>query len=260
MLILLSPSKTQKTGGDYSDYSLPEHLEKTKKLVHRLKNSSTAELSSVMQISEKLAESTKSRYARFHFPPQRRNCSHALFTFRGDVFSEIDVDRYQTEDFQFAQKHLRIFSGLYGILRPLDIIQPYRLEMGGKFRTEAGKTLYAYWRETIEHSINAHIDTIKAQEIINLASSEYFKVIRRDRIHAPVIEVFFKQKKNGNLKTIAIHAKKARGALTNYIIKNRIQHSSALRNFHYQGYVFADDLSSEENIVFRREESPKEDT
>ncbi|MEE4243569.1 MAG: YaaA family protein, partial [Desulfopila sp.] len=244
MLILLSPSKTQKTGGDYPDFSVPEHLEKTENLVNTLKNCTTAELGDVMQISEKLAEATQKRYAHFLFPPQRGYCGQALLTFRGDVFSEIDVDHYQKEDFLFAQKHLRILSGLYGILRPLDLIQPYRLEMGGKFRTPEGETLYMYWRETIEKSIITHLETINAREIINLASNEYFKSIRADAIKVPIINVFFRQHKNGNLRTIAIHAKKARGALTNYIIKNRIQNSSALTDFHFQGYVYAKDLSN----------------
>lgn len=255
MLILLSPSKTQKTGDHYPEFSLPELMAKTETLVDKLKCYSIAELAATMQISEKLAEATNKRYARFTFPPQRRNCSQALLTFRGDVFAEIDVDHYSKEDFQFAQEYLRILSGLYGILRPLDLIQPYRLEMGGKFRPKTDETLYDFWRSDIENSLNNHLSKINAEELVNLASAEYSKVIRAKNIQVPMVNVFFKEKKDATLRTVAIHAKKARGALTDYIIKNRVRHSTALLDFHYRGYVFAEDLSNDMNIVFRKEET-----
>ncbi len=254
MLILLSPSKTQKTGAHYPEFSLPELLAKTETLVDRLKCHSIAELAAILQISEKLADATSKRYARFTFPPQRRNCSQALLTFRGDVFAEIDIDRYSEEDFQFAQERLRILSGLYGILRPLDLIQPYRLEMGGKFRPKPDTTLYDFWRSDIENSLNNHLSTINAKELVNLASAEYSKAIRARNIQVPIINIFFKEKRGAALRTVAIHAKKARGALANYIIKNRVGHSTALLDFHYRGYVFAEDLSDDMNIVFRKEE------
>jgi hypothetical protein len=255
MLILLSPSKTQEAGHHYPAATQPEMMEKAEALAAQLKKLDTEEIVRVMQVSEQLAEKTRLRYVEFQLSPKRRNGCQALLAFRGDVFSEIDVDTYSEDDFLFAQNHLRILSGLYGILRPLDLIQPYRLEMGGKFRPERDLGLYDYWRDDISAALNRHIAQQNISEILNLASTEYFKAVNATALQAPVITVSFKQLKGGSPRTIAIHAKKARGALANYIIRNRLRHSAELHRFSYRGYFFAEELSTRQELLFLQKET-----
>ena len=254
MLILLSPSKTQETGQGHRASTLPQFLGKTEKLVAELRRLDSAEIGRLMGISEKLAQTTSLRYRRFRFPPENRDCSPALLAFRGDVFKEMDVDDYSDRDFDFAQRHLRILSGLYGLLRPLDLIQPHRLEMGGGFRTAEGRSLYQYWREDISSSLKASLAEANHLELLNLASAEYFKAVDQTVLECKIVQVFFKQRKNDRLKTIAIHAKKARGALCEYIIRNRIENSSALGDFSYRGYCFNEELSSDGERFYIRDE------
>ncbi len=254
MLILLSPSKTQETGHGQRASTMPQMLGKTEELVARLRRLDSGEIGRLMAVSEKLAQSATQRYRRFRFPPRIQDCSPALLAFRGDVFSEIDADSYSDRDFDFAQRHLRILSGLYGILRPLDLIQPYRLEMAGRFRTAEGASLYQYWRDDVTAALKAALAEEKHSQILNLASAEYFKVIDRTAIPVPIVDVFFQQRRKAQLKTIAIHAKKARGALCNHIISNRLESSSALGDFHYQGYCFDEQLSSDTELLYIRDE------
>jgi cytoplasmic iron level regulating protein YaaA (DUF328/UPF0246 family) len=250
MLILLSPSKTQETGHQFSEQSSPEFMKKTELLVNSLQKLSTEEIQKLMQVSEKLAEGTRQRFAEFSVPQQDANSCQALLAFRGDVFSEIAVEHYTPDDFAFAQKHLRILSGLYGILRPLDLIQPYRLEMGGKFKPPKAKNLYEFWRQDITAALQQTCSTDCHTELLNLASNEYFKVVNAGVLGVRIINVFFKQEKNDKLRTIAIHAKKARGALTQYIIKNRLKKSSDLTTFKYAGYSFAEGQSTADELVY----------
>ena len=254
MLVLLSPSKTQETGHEHPAPSMPQLLGKTEKLVEKLRRLDSEEIGRLMAISEKLAQTTSCRYRRFRFPPRIEDCSPALLAFRGDVFSEINVDTYSNRDFDFAQRHLRILSGLYGILRPLDLIQPYRLEMAGKFRTAEGCNLYQYWRDDVTAALTTVLAEENHSELLNLASAEYCKVIDRSLIPAPLVDVFFQQRKNDTLRTVAIHAKKARGALCNHIISNRLEDSSDLGDFHYQGYFFDGQLSSDTELFYIKDE------
>jgi len=254
MLVLLSPSKTQETGHEHPAPSMPQLLGKTEKLVEKLRRLDNEEIGRLMAISEKLAQTTSCRYRRFRFPPRIEDCSPALLAFRGDVFSEINIDSYSDRDFDFAQRHLRILSGLYGILRPLDLIQPYRLEMAGKFRTAEGNSLYQYWRNDVTAALKTLMAEETHSELLNLASAEYFKVIDRSAIAVPLVDVFFQLRKNDRLRTVAIHAKKARGALCNYIISNRIEDSSELGDFNYQGYCFDEKLSSDTKLFYIRDE------
>lgn len=254
MLILLSPSKTQETGYKYKEQTDPEFLKKTEKLVNTLRPLSALEIQKLMQVSEKLAETTRQRFADFSLPQKSANSCQALLAFRGDVFSEIAVESYTPDDFAFAQRHLRILSGLYGILRPLDLLQPYRLEMGGKFKPPGAKNLYEYWRPDIAAALQKTCTSEKHTELLNLASNEYFKAVDTDALGVRIVNVFFKQHKDNKLRTIAIHAKKARGSLTNYIIRNRVDKSSELTSFNYAGYCFAKDKSTANELVFLQQE------
>jgi len=250
LLILLSPSKTQELGRHHVEQTIPEHIARSEQLVDKLRQYSTSELSKLMTMSENLAKANHERFAGFSFPPTFEKCIQALLGFRGDVFSEIEADNYSGEDFRFAQKHLRILSGLYGILRPLDLIQPYRLEMGGKFQPEEGQTLYKFWNEAVTRSITQALSGLENGTILNLASAEYFKVVLRKKIQKPIVNVYFKQRNNGKLRTVAIHAKKARGALTNYIIKNRIEQVPDLVGFTYNGYEYDSSNSTTTEILY----------
>lgn len=252
LLVLLSPSKTQEMGELCTEHSLPEFLTKTEQLVSRLQSYNVAELGRLMAMSEKLAVANHGRFADFRFPPAAGHCRQALLAFRGDVFSEIEADSYTDNDFAFAQRHLRILSGLYGILRPLDLIQPYRLEMGGKFRPTEDQTLYHFWKSDITSSI---LDTLSQHDngvLVNLASAEYFKAVDSRKIKSPIVNVHFRERKEGRLRTVAIHAKKARGALANHIIKNKIEQASGLTAFSHNGYTFDRQLSSETELHFIR--------
>jgi hypothetical protein len=255
MLILLSPSKTQEAAHHYPAATQPEMLKKAEVLAAQLKKLDTEEIIRVMQVSKQLAEKTRRRSMEFQLSPKRQYGCQALLAFRGDVFSEIDVDTYSEDDFLFAQNHLRILSGLYGILRPLDLIQPYRLEMGGTFRPERDLSLYDYWRDDITAALNRHIAQQNISEILNLASTEYFKAVNATALQAPVITVSFKQLKGGSPRTVAIHAKKARGALADYIIGNRLRHSAELHRFSYRGYLFAEELSTTQELLFLQKET-----
>lgn len=250
MLILLSPSKTQVQMEYTGDFSLPNHLEKVEKLVNELRQLTTDELAKLMAISEKLAISTEKRLHEFTFPPTTERATQALVAFRGDVYSEMEVDSYTPDDFSFAQNHLRILSGLYGVLRPLDLIQPYRLEIGGKFRPENHRNLYQFWRDDITNGVNETLGGLENPILINLASVEYFKGVDKKQLRCPVVSVFFKQIKGGKFRTVAIHAKKGRGSMANYIIRNRILDPAQLRDFTYGGYIYNDDASTENELVY----------
>lgn len=250
MLILLSPSKTQEIGAYNTAFTLPQFLDKTELLVKELQKLDHQSIVQLMEVSDKLAKSTKERFGAFTFPPQHENSCQALLAFRGDVFSEIEADNYSEADFAFAQEHLRILSGLYGILRPLDLIQPYRLEIGGKFRPTSDHTLYQFWSAAVTEAINTILIEQSNPLLLNLASNEYFKTVEQRKIKARIIKIAFKQKKNGKLRTVAIHAKKARGALANYIISKRITEITEITDFKYNNYSFAEELSSENELVF----------
>lgn len=252
MLIVLSPSKTQDISHRPEDleYTVPEYHEDTTTLVSSLRKYSTEEISKLMKVSANLAATTQQRFAVFSSAPITNYAAQALLAFRGDVFSEIHADGYSTEDFSFAQKHLRILSGLYGILRPLDLMQPYRLEMGGSFVPGGAKDLYEFWRTKITAALQRVIATEGHDELLNLASNEYFKAIDTTALQIPITDVLFKQEKDGKLRTVAIHAKKARGALTDFIIRNRISKSSALTEFSYAGYHYSESLSSPDALHF----------
>ena len=260
MLILLSPAKTLdfESPATIRKFSQPDFLTDTEKLVQQLRQLSVSEISSLMKISDKLAELNSDRFQTWQSDFDDTNAKQALLAFRGDVYQGMQVDSYQPEDFEFAQKHLRILSGLYGVLRPLDLIQPYRLEMGtkiahAKLQDLAANTLYEFWGEQLTQSINQQLDTLDRKIIINLASNEYFKAVKPKLLQGEIITPVFKDWKNGKYKIISFYAKKARGMMTSYLIKNRIQDIKKIQYFKEAGYSYNSELSDNTKPTFTRE-------
>lgn len=239
MLTLISPAKTL----DWSDpaidlYSLPTFQKETFELVSRMKKKSVEDIKELMDISDNLAVLNKKRYLDFQKKFDFDSSKQALLAFNGDVYTQIEVSTYSKEDFEFAQDHLRILSGLYGLLRPMDLIQPYRLEMGIRLETKKGKNLYDFWGSRIAKSIN---ESANSHPIVNLASQEYFKAVDTKKLKSPVITPIFLEYRNGKYETIGLFAKKARGMMVNYIIKNRIEDPQLLRGFEEAGYEYTGD-------------------
>lgn len=254
MLVLLSPSKTMDFSGDVQlDYfTQPSYVKEAEALVNHMRGYSPDDLGQLMNISDKLAKMNYERFQQFQTPLNLDNARQALLAYRGDVYDGIAIRDYKKEDFSFAQEEVRILSGLYGILRPLDLIQPYRLEMSTKIQPRQKKDLYDFWQEKITQQLNEELQNHKNHYVINLASNEYFKAVKTSALNAEVITPIFKENKNGRYKTIAIYAKKARGMMTDYIIQNRIFSPDGLKGFDYDGYLFNEALSDDKNWVFTR--------
>lgn len=255
MLALLSPSKTLDfvTPSRVKTHTVPELLDHAERLVAKLSRISARQLSELMNISAKLAEENRGRYRQWSVPFDTSNAKPAVLAFRGDVYEGLSAEEFTAADLRYAQGHLRILSGLYGVLRPLDLMQPYRLEMGTKLATRRGKDLYAFWGERITIALNEALAGQQGAPILlNLASNEYFKSVRCDKLRARVIDTGFKERKGDQYKIISFFAKKARGTLAAYVIKNQIQHVDDLRGFREDGYQFNKDLSSDDKFVFTR--------
>jgi hypothetical protein len=251
MLIIISSSKTQSVHKQAAcTYSQPALLEQTTLLLNKLKSFDQQEIGELMHISPRLAALTHERLHNFVLPHSPDSAGTALITFQGDVFSELDTDTYSDTDFAFAHKHVRILSGLYGILRSGDLIQPYRLEMGTKLATERGRTLYDFWGELITERINNDLAHQQEKTIINCASLEYSRSILGKKLAGSMLTITFKQRKQGTLKTIAIYSKRARGMFVDYIIKNQITTTDQLYAFDKNGYHYASDLSNDAEMVF----------
>ncbi len=214
-----------------------------------MKKKSAPELKSLMGISENLATLNEERFKTFQKEFNFENSKQALLAFKGDVYTKIDVDNYSDEDFEFAQEHLRILSGLYGLLKPLDLIQPYRLEMGTKVENKKGKNLYEYWDKKIARAINK---VAEGEPIVNLASQEYFKAVDKKTLKSDVINIHFKEHKDGSYKVIGFFAKQARGLMTNFAIKNKINDPAQLKTFNEERYEYSNQLSTYSDWVFVR--------
>ena len=259
MLILISPAKTLDftTPAPIKHFSQPEFLSDTERLVQQLKQLSVAEISALMKISDKLADKNCDRFKAWQSDYDDTNAKQALLAFQGDVYQGMDVDSFEQEDFDFAQEHLRILSGLYGVLRPLDLIQPYRLEMGTKLAHAklhlSANTLYEFWGDKLTQAVNRQLEKLDNKTIVNLASNEYFKAVKPKLLTGKIITPVFKDWKNGKYKIISIYAKKARGMMTAYILKNRLRNVEDLTNFAEAGYRFNTELSDPENLVFTRQ-------
>lgn len=254
MLLVLSPSKTLDTEHwpQTTIASQPDMLPDSKLLVKELRKYTPAKLKALMGISDKLAKLNVQRYRDFKTPFTKDNAKQALLIFKGDVYEGMDVDHYRKEDFAFAQEHVRILSGLYGLLRPLDLIQPYRLEMGTRLANPRGKDLYGFWGSRITDAINKATAGHKNKTLLNLASAEYFKAVRLQELKGGVIHIVFKEKQKGTLRVIGLFAKRARGLMADYIIRNRIDSIKDIKDFAIEGYGFQPTLSDQENFVFTR--------
>jgi len=253
MLLVISPSKTQELNGKtIGTWTVPVFMHQAEELSGILAKRSVEELAALMNISPRLAGLTFQRYQEMHFPFTPENSRQALLVFQGAQFSPIPVARFSEEDFRFAQDHLGIFSGLYGLLRPLDLMQPYRLEMATRLATDRGQTLYTYWRERITEHLHALLGGDGNSILINLASDEYFKVVRPVDLGCSILKISFKEIKNGKARIIAVYAKRARGMMVDYVIGNRISNPELLKKFNRAGYRYSKELSGEREWVFTR--------
>jgi len=253
MIIVISPSKTLDFSANaFHTHSIPRQLSQSQQLIDTVAQLSPEELGTLMKISEKLSHLNWQRYQDFQQPFNLDNAKQALLAFKGDVYGGIDSDNYSPDDFEFAQKHLRILSGLYGALRPLDLIQPYRLEMGTRLENEQGRNLYAFWGEQVTELLNKDFKNDPTPLLINLASNEYYKVIKAKALHCKILTLAFKENKNGIYKTIGIHAKRARGLMTNFIIKNHLIEAEQIKAFNLENYIYNETLSTEKEWVFSR--------
>ena len=252
MIILMNSSKTLdfQHKARISKQTSPELEKDAALLVKQLKKLSAAEFSKLLKTSEKLTELNIQRYANWQTKAKKSNAKQALLAFRGDIYSGMDVDDYKIKEFNFAQKHVRILSGLYGVLRPLDLIQPYRMEMATKLATTRGKNIYDYWGTRINEILKALLKQEKSGVLVNLCSQEYFKAVKSDLMDVKVITPAFKEFKGGSYRFVTIYAKKARGLMCNYIIRNHLDRLEDLKSFNVAGYKFNQNISSDTEWVF----------
>ena len=249
MLAVISPSKTQ----DFSQcnidfFTQTRQIDSSDELIGILKNKSKSQISKLMSLSEKLSELNFDRFQKFKLPFTLNNAKQAILAFKGDVYNGINAPELSSEDLEFAQGKVRMLSGLYGVVRPLDLIQPYRLEMGTKLSNAKGGDLYDYWGSEISSVLNDDEPDL----IINLASNEYFKAIDKKTLNANILDIVFKEKKGDSYKVIGIYAKRARGLMVNYIIRNRLESPEALKDFSDEGYRFDKELSTDSSWVYLR--------
>jgi cytoplasmic iron level regulating protein YaaA (DUF328/UPF0246 family) len=255
MLLLISPAKTldYETPVTTQLKSEPEFTDRAETLINNLRDYAPQYIAELMKLSDKLASLNVARYQSWVKEHNEANAKQALLAFKGDVYTGLDAESFDDEDYQFAQNHLRILSGLYGLLKPMDLMQPYRLEMGTKLQNEAGKNLYSYWGSTITDRLNNELDDEQTPVVVNLASNEYFKSVQPKALNARLISPEFKDLKNGQYKIISFYAKKARGLMTRYAIKNRIENPEELKQFDLEGYRFNASMSEGDKWVFTRD-------
>jgi cytoplasmic iron level regulating protein YaaA (DUF328/UPF0246 family) len=254
MIIVLSPAKTLdfETPNAVSECTQPLFLDDSRRLIEALRKLSAPRIAELMGISERLSILNRERYAAWTTPFTPDNARQALLAFNGDVYEGMAAQGFTAADRRFAQRSLRILSGLYGVLRPLDLIQPYRLEMSIPLATRRGKDLYAFWGERLTDAINAAIVEERAPELVNLASQEYFKAIRVKKLVAPVIEPVFEDYGGGRYRVVSFHAKRARGLMARFAVVERVRKAAGLKNFSEAGYRFDAGASGETRWVFRR--------
>lgn len=256
MLMVISPAKTL----DYSSpvqleqYSLPQYIKYSQELIKALKKYSAQDIASLMNISDKLAALNTARFTQWSADFTTENARQAILAFKGDVYTGLEVESFVKQDFEFAQQHLAILSGLYGLLRPLDLMQPYRLEMGTKLANNKGKDLYAFWGNNITLWLNEALKLQGDNILLNLASNEYFKAVNAKQLDGQIINVDFKDLKNGQYKIISFYAKKARGMMVRYVIKNKIKNAEQVKNFNTDGYYYSPEHSTANKFVFLRDE------
>ncbi len=255
MIALIAPAKRLDYDSDLSveDFSIAEHLKESKELIKELQKKSPEDLSSLMGLSENLSMLNFERNMNWQVPKKPSNeVRQAIFAFKGDVYVGLDSETLSKSDIKYAQNNLAILSGLYGLLKPLDLMYPYRLEMGTKMKNEKGKNLYEFWGNKITTSINALAKKNNSKGIINLASVEYFTSVKAENLDLPVYSPVFKDFKNGKYKIISFFAKKARGSMVRFVIQNKIKNPAGLNKFNLDGYKYSKKDSSEYSPVFLR--------
>lgn len=256
MLMVVSPAKTL----DYESplaterYTQPDYLDDACELIDQLKELEPHQISNLMSISDKLGQLNADRFRNWHTPFSPANARQAVLAFKGDVYTGLEAETFSDQDFEFAQQHLRILSGLYGLLRPLDLMQPYRLEMGTRFENRRGKDLYAFWGSKITDELNRLLASDDGV-LVNLASNEYFRSVRKKDLNARLVTPQFKDWKNGQYKMISFYAKKARGLMSRYAIQNGITQADDLKGFDLEGYRFSAEDSDRDNWVFLRDQA-----
>lgn len=254
MLVVISPAKTLdfETPCRAITHSTPLFMDEAAALVRILCGLSVEELGRLMKLSPRLVELNAARYRAWQQPFTAENTRPAIFAFKGDVYTGLDVDSLSTVDIDFAQNHLRILSGLYGLLRPLDLMQAYRLEMGTRLASPHGKNLYAFWGDRITAALNSALERQKSSTLINLASREYFKAVQAAALQARVITPVFRERRNGSYKVIGLFAKKARGMMARFIIREKLDTPTGLKAFDAGGYAYNPGLSTDSDWVFTR--------
>jgi len=255
MLMVISPAKTLDfaTQATTSEHTTPDFLDDSAELIEQLREMSPHDVAALMKISDKLGDLNFERYLNWDKEFTLENAKQALLAFKGDVYTGLDAPSMSVADLQWAQGHLRILSGLYGLLRPLDLMQPYRLEMGTKLANGRGKDLYQFWGSKITAALNQHQADESLPVLLNLASNEYFKSVQSKQLTAEVITPVFKDWKGDKYKIISFYAKKARGLMVSYIIRQRLTDVEQIKNFDSEGYVYNPAMSSAREWVFTRE-------
>lgn len=249
MLLLLSPAKTLDfSPSEFSTHTQANFLEQSQRLIELLRPMDKEDIQQLMKVSEKIAELNVERYQKFQLPFDEENAKQAILAFKGDVYQGLAVEEFDQADLDFAQEHIGILSGLYGFLKPLDLMQPYRLEMGTKLANKEGKNLYEFWGTQIAQYINA----LKPKSVVNLASKEYFKAVDTKVLDSPIWNVDFKENKNGKYKIVAFYAKQARGMMAHYVVKNRLTKPEQLKGFDMEDYQYNEELSEGQHLVFTR--------
>jgi cytoplasmic iron level regulating protein YaaA (DUF328/UPF0246 family) len=257
MLLVISPAKNldYESPAVTKQVSKPDLLEDSAELIKGLRELAPQDISQLMKISDNLGVLNYDRFQSWKKVYNKPQGKQAVLAFNGDVYGGIGAESFNETEFLFMQQHLRILSGLYGCLRPLDLMLPYRLEMGTRFATSRGKNLYEFWGEKITQSLNKQLDKLGSKELINLASNEYFKSVQTKLLKGSVITPIFKDKKNGEYKVISFYAKKARGLMAQYVIKNRITKAEKMKDFDLCGYQYNDAMSTAADWVFTREKN-----
>ncbi len=257
MLMFLSPAKSldYKTPPHVTTYTQPAFLDQSATLIQQLRKLSPVDIAHLMDLSDPLATLNFSRYADWCLPFTPDNAKQAVLAFDGDVYDGFAARELSADDLEFAQKQVRILSGLYGILKPLDLMQAYRLEMGTKFANEGGKDLYSFWGERLLDAINDELAEMPRPVAVNLASEEYFKAAVGRKIKGELIQPVFEDWKNGKYKIISFYAKRARGLMTRYATVNRLSEPEGLKDFDYDGYAFEPSVSDAKSWVFRRRQA-----
>ena len=258
MLTVISPAKTLDfdTPPSTRKTSQPQFLERSAQLVTEARELGPEGIRELMGVSENIAQLNHRRFMNWGTPFTLDNAKQSVLAFKGDVYTGLEADTLSYAQLNFAQKHLRILSGLYGLLRPLDLMQAYRLEMGLKFENSGGRNLYEFWGDSITTALNSQLSKSGSRELVNLASNEYFKSLHRGDLAADIVTPVFKDLKNGKYKIISFYAKKARGQMARFIIENELNTSQGLKKFRTDGYRYNKAESSARELVFTRDQPP----